>query len=580
MRKYFPFFEWLGSYDSQTFSSDLIAAIIVTIMLIPQSLAYALLAGLPPETGLYASILPLAGYAIFGTSRTLAVGPVAVVSLMTAAAVSRQDLLPPVEAAALLACLSGLFLMLLGIFRFGFLASFLSHPVVSGFITASGIIIALSQVRHLLGIRASGDTVTELLTSIAENIGDTNLVTLVLGSITLAFLFWCRRQLSLLLQRFGMGKFLANTVGRVAPVVAVIVTTVLAWQLHLDEQGVSVMGQIPGGLPSLSLPRFNMELAGSLVVPAMLISIIGYVESVSVGRTLATKRKQKINTDQELIGLGAANLASAISGGFPVTGGFSRSVVNFDAGAQTPAASLMTAVGIALATLLLADYLAWLPNATLAATIIVAVLSLVDFSILKTTWQYSMSDFAAVALTMSVTLLFGVETGVSCGVGTSLLLHLFKTSRPHVAEVGQVPGTEHFRNVLRHKVQIHPSILSLRVDESLYFANASYIEDYVYNTLQNRRHLRHVILMCTAVNKIDISALEILEQINERLTSMGISFHLSEVKGPVMDALDKTRFLQHLNGKVYLTQHQAVADLLHMELERARNISEFSDYQI
>jgi SulP family sulfate permease len=580
MRKYFPFLQWLGAYNKETFSSDLIAAIIVTIMLIPQSLAYALLAGLPPETGLYASILPLVGYAIFGTSRTLAVGPVAVISLMTAAAVGRQDLLPPVEAAALLALLSGLFLLLLGIFRFGFLANFLSHPVVSGFITASGIIIALSQVRHLLGIRASGDTLTELVHSIAGNIQNTNMVTLVMGSITLAFLFWCRKQLSLLLQKFGMRRSLANTFSRVAPVIAVIVTTLLAWQLQLDQQGLAVMGAIPSGLPALVLPGFDRELATSLLVPAMLISIIGYVESVSVGRTLATKRKQKINTDQELIGLGAANIASSISGGFPVTGGFSRSVVNFDAGAQTPAASLMTAVGIALATVLLADYLAWLPNATLAATIIVAVLSLVDFSILKTTWQYSWSDFVAVALTMSATLLLGVETGVSCGVGASLLLHLYKTSRPHVAEVGEVPGTEHFRNVLRYDVKTHPAILSLRVDESLYFANASYIEDYIYNSLQNRRDLRHVVLMCTAVNKIDISALEILEQINERLTGMGIAFHLSEIKGPVMDMLVKSTFLDHLNGKVFMTQHQAIVELQKMEMEQVRNSPDFNDYQI
>ncbi len=580
MRRYLPFLQWLNGYDRQTFSSDLIAAIIVTIMLIPQSLAYALLAGLPPETGLYASILPLAAYALFGTSRTLAVGPVAVISLMTAAAVSRQDLLPPVEAAALLACLSGLFLFLLGVFRFGFLASFLSHPVVSGFITASGIIIALSQVKHLLGISASGDTLTELLHSLWENLGDTNMITLVLGGTTVAFLFWCRKQLSVILQKFGMSAFVANTIGRIAPVFAVIVTTLLAWQLNLDQQDLAVMGNIPAGLPSLSVPQFNLELATTLLVPAMLISIIGYVESVSVGRTLATKRKQKIDTDQELIGLGAANLASSLSGGFPVTGGFSRSVVNFDAGAQTPAASMMTAVGIALATVLLADYLAWLPNATLAATIIVAVLGLVDFSILKTTWQYSLSDFTAVALTMAVTLLLGVETGVSCGVGASLLLHLYKTSRPHVAEVGEVPGTEHFRNILRHKVITHPSILSLRVDESLYFANASFIEDYIYSSLQNRKNLKHVILMCTAVNKIDISALEILEQINERLQGVGISLHFSEIKGPVMDMLEKTSFLQHLNGQVFLSHHQAVQHLLDAEVQVARNSPEFLDFQI
>jgi SulP family sulfate permease len=293
-----------------------------------------------------------------------------------------------------------------------------------------------------------------------------------------------------------------------------------------------------------------------------MLSIIGYVESVSVGKTLAARRRQKIDPDQELIGLGAANIASGLSGGFPVTGGFSRSVVNFDAGAVTPAASFFTAIGIAIATLLFTGFLAWLPNATLAATIIIAVLGIVDFSVLKRTWAYSLSDFIAVATTMGVTLLFGVEIGVSCGVGASLMLHLYKTSRPHIAEVGEVPGTEHFRNVKRHQVVTHPQILSLRIDERLYFANASYIEDEILAALAERPALRHVILMCTAVNEIDISALEVLEALNERLRELGISFHLSEIKGPVMDKLQKTHFLAQLSGKVFLSQHQAVQSLL------------------
>ena len=256
-----------------------------------------------------------------------------------------------------------------------------------------------------------------------------------------------------------------------------------------------------------------------------------------------------------------ANVAAAVSGGFPVTGGFSRSVVNFDAGATTQAASLFTAAGIGLAALLLTPLLAYLPKATLAATIIVAVLSLVDFSMLRRTWSYSKSDFIAVALTILVTLSLGVELGVLCGVLASLALHLYKTSRPHMAIVGEVPGTEHFRNVERHQVVTYPHIISLRVDESLYFANAAYLEDTVYRLIAERPEVEQVVLMCNAINEIDQSALETLEAINERLGELGMRFHLSEVKGPVMDRLRRTDFLEQLTGKVYLSQHQAIEDL-------------------
>lgn len=560
-----PCLRWLHSYDRRTLTSDVVAAVIVTVMLIPQSLAYALLAGLPPETGLYASILPLVAYAVFGTSMTMAVGPVAVISLMTAAAagkVAASGAMDALQAAILLAWLSGGFLLLLGLLRVGFVANFLSHPVVAGFITASGIIIALGQLKHLLGIDAEGDTLPELLHTLLLSIADTNPATFAIGGGSLLFLLWARSGLKALLLRTTLSDFAINLLVRIAPVFTVIVTGALAWQLRLDQSGVQLMGAIPAGLPQLQLPLADANVARQLLLPAVMLSIIGYVESVSVGKTLAARRRQKIDPDQELIGLGAANITAGLSGGFPVTGGFSRSVVNFDAGAQTPAASFFTAIGIAVATLLLTGLLAWLPTATLAATIIIAVLSLVDLSILRRTWNYSVSDFVAVATTMVVTLLFGVEIGVSCGVGASLMLHLYKTSRPHIAEVGEVPGTEHFRNVKRHQVTTYPAILSLRIDERLYFANASYIEDEILAALAERPALRHVILMCTAVNEIDISALEVLEGLNERLREIGIGFHLSEVKGPVMDALSRTQFVAHLNGKVFLSQHQAVQSLL------------------
>ncbi|WP_425418014.1 SulP family inorganic anion transporter [Oricola indica] len=559
-----PILDWGRSYDRNAFTNDSLAAVIVTIMLIPQSLAYALLAGLPAQMGIYASILPIVLYAIFGTSRALAVGPVAVVSLMTATAVGNiaQTGTPEYIAAAItLAFLSGLFLLGLGIFRLGFLANFLSHPVIAGFITASGMIIAASQLKHILGVSASGHNLLELLVSLAEHLGDINWITLVIGVFATATLFWVRKGLKPLLIARGMKPRLADVAAKSGPVAVVAVTTLVTWLFSLDEYGVRTVGAVPQGLPPLTAPSFSPDMWASLVGSAVLISIIGFVESVSVAQTLAARKRQRIDPDQELIGLGMANIGGAFTGGYPVTGGFARSVVNFDAGAETPAAGAFTALGLLMASLFLTPLLYYLPQATLAATIIVAVLSLVDFSILKKTWAYSRADFAAVSATILATLLIGVEIGVTAGVALSILIHLYRSSKPHMAVVGQVPGTEHYRNVLRHEVITDDRILTVRVDESLYFANARYLEDRIYDMVAQRPKLKHVILMCPAVNAIDMSALESLEAINERLKSLGVQFHMSEVKGPVMDRLKRCDFFNHLNGKVFLSQHQAVRSL-------------------
>ena len=563
--RYLPILDWGSRYNSTTLTNDGVAAIIVTIMLIPQSLAYAMLAGLPPEIGLYASILPLIAYAIFGTSRTLAVGPVAVVSLMTLTAASA--IAPPgsadfIAAALVLALLSGLFLLLLGIFKLGFLANLLSHPVVSGFITASGIIIATSQLKSILGIQASGAAMPELVSCIAATIGTTNMPTLIIGISATAFLFWVRKGLKPLLMRFGIPARPAELLAKAGPIAAVAVSTLATILFGLEAQGVRVVGDIPQSLPPFSVPLVDLELWKTLAIPALLLSIIGFVESVSVGQTLAAKRRQRIDPDQELIGLGAANISAAFSGGYPVTGGFARSVVNFDAGAETPAAGAFTAIGIALAALFLTPLLASLPIATLAATIIVAVLSLVDFKTPQTIWRYSKADFAAMAATIGVTLLAGVEPGVIAGVALSLALFLWRSSRPHAAIVGRVPETEHFRNVNRHKVFTDPRILTIRIDESLTYLNARWLEEFILEQVADQKSVRHVVLMCSAVNAIDASALESIEAINHRLEDGGISLHLSEVKGPVMDRLKRSHFLEQLSGKVFLSQNGAYSALI------------------
>jgi len=560
-KKYLPILEWGATYNSSILVNDLVVALIVTIMLIPQSLAYAQLAGLPPAMGLYASMAPLILYAIFGTSRALAVGPVAVISLMTAAAIApfaAQGTPEYLGAAIALALISGLLLMGLGLLRLGFLANFLSHPVISGFITASGLQIAASQLNPLLGIPAHGETFLEIVISLAQHVSGISLYTAAIGIPSFIFLFWVRSNLSPLLMRFGMEKRLAGIFARVGPVLAIIVSIIAVSVFALDVKGVRIVGTVPQGLPSLSLPGFDGEVWSAMLIPALLISIVGYVESISVAQTLAAKKRQRIDPDQELIALGASNLGAALTGGFPVTGGFARSVVNFDAGAETPAAGAFTAVGIALATLFLTPLLFYLPNATLAATIMVAVLSLVNFKAIKDSYHYSPSDAAAMIITIIFTLIKGVEAGLIAGVVLSIMVHLYRTSRPHVAIVGQVPGTEHFRNVKRHNVVTDPAIVSIRVDESLYFPNARFLEDKVNEVVATNPQLKHLILVCPAVNSIDESALESLESINSRLKDSGITFHLSEVKGPVMDHLKKSHLMHDLTGKIHLSQYDAV----------------------
>jgi SulP family sulfate permease len=559
-----PAAAWLRDYNTSTFKADMVAGVVVTMMLIPQSLAYALLAGLPAETGLYASIFPLIAYAVFGSSRALSVGPVAVVSLMTMVALSKiveQGSVDYISAATALALLTGGFLLLMGTFRLGFIANFLSHTVVSGFITASGILIALSQLRHIVGISAHGDTAPEILRTLAANMTTINGTTAAIGLLVLVFLFWARSGVAPLLTQRGLTQNNAALIAKAAPVIGVVTTIFCVWYWRLDLQGVAIVGTIPTGLPRIAMPQISFALIEQLWLPALSIAIIGYVESVSVGKTLAAKKRTNIDTNQELFGLGAANVASAISGGFPVTGGLSRSVVNYDAGAVTQAASIYAAIGIAFASLYLTPALYFLPKATLAATIIVAVLSIVDLAIVRKTWTFSASDFRALMITILGTLLFGVEAGVLCGVLLSIGLYLYRTSIPHIAEVGLVEGTQHFRNIQRYRVTTNVHVLNLRVDESLFFANASFLETLIYNRIYANDKIAHVVLMCSAINEIDYSALEVLEMTNERLRDQGICLHLSEVKGPVMDNLRYSGLTEMLSGNIYLTQFDAFQQL-------------------
>lgn len=573
LKRYFPILQWLPLYGKETLASDLLAAVIVTIMLIPQSLAYAMLAGLPPEVGLYASIAPLFLYAIFGSSRTMAVGPVAVIALMTAAAagnLAQQGTPEYITVVLILTFMSGLMLTLMGLVRLGFMANFLSHPVISGFITASGLIIAASQARHILGLEAEGLNFVTVLYGLISRVPEAHLLTLAIGSGSLIFLYANRRWGRSLLCLTGLNPHTAGMFSKAAPVLAVVVTTLVTWYWQLDQAGVKVVGDIPAGLPPFTLPEFIPGLWRDLFLAALLISIVGFVESVTVGQTLAAKQRQRIDPDQELIALGTANISSAFSGGMPVSGSFARSSVNYDAGAATPATGAFSAIGILLAALFLTPLIAFLPVATLGATIIVAVLSLIDLAAIKHTFVYAKSDFAAMLVTIVATLTLGVEIGIVAGVGLSLLLFLYRTSRPHYAVIGRLPNSEHFRNIERHEVETDDKIALLRIDESLYFANSRYLEDIVMGLVINQPKLNHLVLTCQAVNLIDASALDSLRTINSRLKDSGVQMHLAEVKGPVMDRLRKTDFLDEMSGVVYMSTYDAWK-VLHERAEEAED---------
>lgn len=556
---------WFRNYKREWIYGDFIAGIIVTIMLIPQSLAYALLAGLPPEVGLYASILPMVAYAFFGTSMTLAVGPVAVVSLMTASALAPLALAGSdlyLVLAVQLAFLSGLIYLAFGFLKFGFLAHLLSHPVISGFISGSAILISISQLKNILGVKIPNSNIFDTISALWIAIPQSNTASVIIGSTAIVFLYIAKKKLSDYLIKLGVMQHHADLIGKLAPMFVVVIFTFVTWKFDLHaKNGLSIVGYVPSGVPEVKYSLPSWDIVQSLWLPALLISVVGFVESVSVGQSLAMKRQQRISPDRELFGLGAANLASAFSGGYPVTGGFARSVVNFTAGAHTPLAGIVSAVLMMIVLVGFTASFTNLPQAVLSATIIVAVVGLIDISTLKESWKFDKADSAALIFTFLGVIAFGVEEGIFIGVIFSLGVYLWRASHPHIAIVGRLPGTEHFRNINRHQVEIDPHVLTVRIDENLFFGNIQGVEDLIHLQIAENQDLTDVLLILSAVNRVDTTALMVLDDINRALQNSGIRLHLAEVKGPVIDSLEGTDFLSKLTGKCYLRAHEAYNEL-------------------
>ncbi|KQQ89247.1 SulP family inorganic anion transporter [Massilia sp. Leaf139] len=538
---------WLKHYRRAMLPGDISAGVVVAMMMIPQGMAYALVAGLPPVAGIYASIVPPVLYALFGTSSTQSVGPMAIISLMTASTLAPLAAAgSPLYAtlAAQLALLSGLVLLACGLLRIGFMANFFSRPVMSGFTIGSAIVIALGQVPALLGARFPAF----------------HLPSALLGGVSLLLLLLARSHLAPLLRRCGLRPTVADIGSKLAPMVVVLGATALVPALGLEALGVRTTGAVPAGLPLLNVATSSAHWQ-ALLQPALLIGFMVFLISMSGAQTLALKRAEKLHSDRELIGLGAANLGSALTGGFPVTGSISRSAVNFAAGANSQLASLITASLLALALVAPTGWLALLPLPTLAATIIVAVLAMFDTSTLRTAWRYDRADAAALLATAGGVLALGVEAGVVVGVALSMGALIWRASRPHIAVLGRIPGTEHFRNIERYSAETAPGLLLLRVDAGLFFGNAEAVNERVEDEIAARPDTRHLVLVLSAVNAIDTSALFALGELNAMLRTRGIGLHLSEVKGPVMDRLKHSALLGALNGRLFLSTAMAWDEL-------------------
>lgn len=560
----FPIVGWLKSYTREEFYSDMFAGIITAILLVPQGIAYAILAGLPPQLGLYASILPPVLYALFGTSRTLSVGPVSIAAIMIASALSAPEISvlgDPVQSALILSAESGIIMLLMALLRMGGLVNFISHPVLTGFTSGAALLIIGSQLPQLFGIKTPS---CGFDMSCYNTVFQTfNVSTLMIGLAALGLLVFFGGPLIHMLKKMGLQPSLITAISKCGPLLTIMLATLAVSHFDLTgQQHVAVVGQVPSGFPELNMAFIVIEKWQLLLPYSGFIALIAYVESVAIAKVTANLRSEKIVPNQELIALGAANLAAAVSGGMPVAGGFSRTMVNFAAGARTQMAMLIAAGLLALAVIFFSPWFENIPKSALAAIILVAIVPLMKLSNIPITWRYDRGDGIAEIATLLGVLIYGIEEGITLGIILTLISHLRKTSQPHIAVVGRIPGTEHYRNIKRHSVETWPNLLLLRIDESITFANINYIEAFIEAELRRQPDIKHIVLIFTSISDIDTTALEVLENLNHTLQTSKMTLHISEAKGPVLDKLEKTDFLRQLKpGKVFFHTEDAVREL-------------------
>ena len=548
----FPALKWLKTYHPTHFKADVVAALIVLAMLVPQGMAYAMLAGLPPVMGIYASILPMIIYAFTGSSTTLSIGPVAIISMMVFSALQPLFAVGStayIEAACLLAIMVGIISLILGLFRFGFLIQLISHPVIKSFIIASALLIALGQFKFLLDIPLQTNNIPEFIGSLVNNFHRISFLSVGVSLAAISILVF--------LPKWVRSDFLNKTI----PLLLVLSSIIVVYAFSLDQHGLKTVGIIPTGLPSFHFPTWNFDLVQKLLPSAFMIAMISFVESLAIAQATALQKRDDLNSNQELIALGLANIAAGINMGFAVSGSLSRTVVNSDAGAKTPMSGVMSSLLMIAVSLYFTSFFQNLPLTILAATIFVSIWKLVSFLPFFETWKYSKADGLAMWATFFGVTCIDISTGLVIGIILTFILLLWRISRPHIAVIGLVEGTQHFRNVSRYDVLTTETIASFRIDENLNFLNAHVLKGYIITELSHNPQIQHVVINCSSISNIDLSAVEMLEDLNRELLQLGIQLHLSEVKSPVMDRLNSSRLINMLSGKIFLSHYQAIQTL-------------------
>lgn len=548
----FPALKWLKTYHPTHFKADVVAALIVLAMLVPQGMAYAMLAGLPPVMGIYASILPMIIYAFTGSSTTLSIGPVAIISMMVFSALQPLFAVGStayIEAACLLAIMVGIISLILGLFRFGFLIQLISHPVIKSFIIASALLIALGQFKFLLDIPLQTNNIPEFIGSLVNNFHHISFLSVGVSLAAITILVF--------LPKWVRSDFLNKTI----PLLLVLSSIIVVYAFNLDQHGLKTVGIIPTGLPSFHFPTWNLDLVQKLLPSAFMIAMISFVESLAIAQATALQKRDDLNSNQELIALGLANIAAGINMGFAVSGSLSRTVVNSDAGAKTPMSGVMSSLLMIAVSLYFTSFFQNLPLTILAATIFVSIWKLVSFLPFFETWKYSKADGLAMWATFLGVTCIDISTGLVIGIILTFILLLWRISRPHIAVIGLVEGTQHFRNVSRYDVLTTETIASFRIDENLNFLNAHVLKGYIITELSHNPQIQHVVINCSSISNIDLSAVEMLEELNGELLQLGIQLHLSEVKSPVMDRLNSSRLINMLSGKIFLSHYQAIQTL-------------------
>ena len=548
MHRFIPLINQVSGYRHEDFRQDLTAGLTVGVMLIPQGMAYALIAGMPPIYGLYASLVPVLIYAFWGSSRQLSVAPVAMMSLLRAAGVAPlagDDVERYIALALLLALMVGVIQFAMGLSRFGFLTNFLSHPILAGFTSAAALIIGLSQLKHLLGVDiARSHHVHEILLQAVQQIGEVHVATLSIGLLGIGLLI-------------GLRNWKKAFPGALA---LVILSTLAVWAFSLADDGVSIVGAVPGGLPAFTLPVLSWPDVEALFPTALAISLVGFMESIAVAKVYASKNRYEIDANQELIGLGFANMLGSVFQSFPTTGGFSRTAVNAQAGARTQVSALITAGIIGLTLLFLTPLFYFLPKAVLAAIVMVAVFGLIDWEEARYLWKVDQKDFALMMLTFFATIGFGIEQGILVGVIASLIIVVYQSSRPHTAIEGRLPGTNSYRNIERNTEAVtDEGVVIFRMDSSLYFANVSHFKERIRNIRQAEDQLRALVLNFFPVNRIDSSAAHMLMELVSNLQTNGAKVYFVGVKGPVLDLMKKAGLTDLIGHDMFFLEvHDAV----------------------